>query len=217
MTPDISIIFPHLRQDANDKALQIALSCIVDNTALDYELMIESVAERRDIYGVLNNMARRAKSEWIVFSNSDVFFAPGWGEPMYEAREVNTIVTGIICECGAIGVADVNWHIDFGMTPQTFRRAEFEEWVEAEGQRAYDTKRIHERGWYFPCLLNRDEFLKQGGFDTTRGIFPEEPLDIFFWDNWAATGHGFKRVKSFCFHLQFYSSEFEQNKAVRLG
>ena len=76
--PQISIIIPHLREPQNDKALQIALACILDNTDLDYELMVEAVATRRDIYPVLNNMAQRARADWIVFSNSDVFFAPGW-------------------------------------------------------------------------------------------------------------------------------------------
>lgn len=205
MTPDITIAFPHLREPKNDKALRIALDCIVDNTNLDYELMVEAVATRRDIYAVINDMARRAKSDWLVFSNSDVFFAPNWAEPLYQAREPDTIVTGLIAECGAIGVNDLNWKIDFGRNPQAFKRSAFEVWAAGEGgEFAWQDKRRNARGWYFPCLIHRPTFLELGGFDTTRGQFPD-PLDMWFWEKWIEAGKGFKRVKSFCYHLQAYS------------
>lgn len=217
MTPDITIAFPHLRNHSNDQAFKVALECIVDNTTLDYELLIEAVAERRDIYPVINDMAQRAKSDWLVLSNSDVFFAPDWAAPLYDAREPNTIVTGIIAECGAIGVNEVNWSINFGRNPQSFRRAAFEQWAAgAEGEYAWQDKGHRARGWYFPCLIHRPTFLELGGFDTSRGHFPVDAIDMMYWDTWIEAGKGFKRVKSFCYHLQAYSDPDPERVANHL-
>lgn len=217
MTPAISIIIPHLREPQNDKALKIALDCILDNTDLDYELIVEAVATRRDIYPVLNNMAHRARAEWLVFSNSDVFLAPGWASGFYAQREQNTIVTGVIVECGVIGVASVNHHLNFGVTPDGFQRDEFEAWVTTdEAADIISGQSFHNpRGWYFPCLLNKREFNHMGGFDTSRGHFPIDPLDMIFWDKWAESGKGFKRGNSFCYHLQNFTSEEPERIANR--
>lgn len=210
MTAAFTIILPHLRSAANDEALRIALDCIVANTALDYELLIESVAEPRDIYPVCNRMAQQATADWLVFGNSDVFMAPGWAEPMYEARAENAIVTGVIVECGAIGVSTQNIHRNFGMTPQTYQRAAFEQWVR-------ETPFVPDgEGWYFPSLHPRRAFLETGGFDTTRGSFPKDTLDIFYWQRWRDSGRVVRRVPSFSYHLQNYSNPVEQTKAVRL-
>lgn len=215
MTPAISIIIPHLREPQNDKALKIALDCILDNTDLDYELIVEAVATRRDIYPVLNNMAHRARSEWIVFSNSDVFMAPGWASAMYAARDESAIVTGIIAECGAIAVASDNYELHYGVTPEGYDRAGFEEWVAIFGAQIYGHKAHQHRGWYFPCLLNKRVFNHSGGFDTSRGTFPKDPVDMYFWDMWAASGKGFKRANSWCYHLQNFTSEEPERVANR--
>lgn len=209
-TPDVSILLPHLREPGNDKAQKIALDCIVSNTGMDYELIIESVATRRDIYPVVNRMAQRAIGEWIVKTNSDVFFAPGWLEAMWEAREPNTIVAGVLVECGAIGVNVLNHHRNFGMTPDSFRRAEFEAWVAGGGEVP------NGRGWIWPSLHHRQTFLDMGGYDSTRIQWPD-PVDLDYWDRWEKAGKYFKRVKSFAYHLQQWSFESEQVKAVRHG
>lgn len=201
MTPAISIIIPHLRNVDNDKALKVALDCILDNTDLDYELIVEAVATRRDIYPVLNNMAHRARAEWLVFANSDTFMAPGWASTMYEARDVNKIIGGVIVECGAIPVNDRNYERNLGRTPETFDRAGFESLVANA-----DVWRDGEI-WYFPCLLNKRAFNHAGGFDTSLGKFPDDPIDLYFWDKWKASGRTVERVKSYSYHLQNYSSD----------
>lgn len=205
--PKISILIPHLRTHFNDQALRVALDCIAANTTIDYELVIEAVAERRDIYAVCNRMVAKAAADWIVFGNSDVFFAHGWAEPMYEARDPNLIVTNIIVECGVIAASDRNVEMDFGRTPLSFRRTEFEAWVRN------DEKPREGIGWYFPSLHHRQTFLDFGGFDLKRGGFPE-PLDMDYWDRWTAAGRGIKLARSYCYHLQNYSDE-ERTKEAR--
>ncbi len=138
--PAVSVLLPHLRQDVNDRALAICLQTLVDNTDVDYEIIIEAVAERRDIYTVCNSMAQRANAKWVVFHNSDVFMAPGWAKPMLEAAQPNRIVAGIIVECGAIGVNILNHHRNFGMTPETFDRTAFERWVKWGGGAAHSSE-----------------------------------------------------------------------------
>lgn len=208
MNPQLSILIPHLRNYVNNGALEIALNCLVENTDLDYELIVEAVEQPRDIYPVVNAMVARAMGEWIVFSNSDVFFAPGWLPPMWEARSPNVIVSGVLVEPGAIGVSHLNVQKDFGMRPATFRRLEFEAWVMAGGEWRDG------RGWIWPSLHHKPTFQSMGGYDSSHIQWPE-PVDLDYWERWEASGKTFQRVRSFAYHLQNWSNENEQRKPVR--
>lgn len=203
MKPLVSILLPHLRNPDNDKALRIALDTLVTHTDIDYELLVEGVEARRDIYAVVNSMAQRANSEWLIPWNSDVFASPNWIRPLYDTRDTDTIVSPTMVECGAIPVNDRNLERDFGRRPETFRRGDFENWVLAGGGWR-DDWHDGDQSWYFPSLLNRERFLALGGFDTARGSFPQE-LDMWFWQKWAASGGKFQRVRSWVFHLQVFS------------
>lgn len=202
----LSICIAHKHTPENDKALAIALDCIVRNTLCDYELLIDTTTPAEP-YHVYNALAKKASGEYVVFSNSDVFFAQRWDEPMLYAADKYTIVTGVLVECGAIGVNAENVERNFGMTPDTFQRDEFEAWAKGAGEWGGD-------GWYFPCLMPRQTFIQAGMFDTSRGGFPN-PLDIWFWEKWRGMGLKVKRVRSFAYHLQNYSNEKEQSKPVR--
>lgn len=207
-TPQLTIILPHLRTAENDKALRIALNCIVDNTDMDYELLIEAVSTPRNIYPAVNGMIDRAAGEWIVKTNSDVFFAPGWLPPMWEARDPDTIVAGVLVEPGAIGVSTQNVHLSFGMRPETFQRPEFEAWVKATD--AFP----HGRGWIWPSLHHKPTFQAMGGYDSAHIQWPD-PVDLDYWKRWEQVGKHFKRVRSYAYHLQNYSNPDEQAKEVR--
>lgn len=204
MKPLVSILLPHLRAPENDKALRIALDTLVTHTSLNYELLLESVAERRDYYSVLNDMAAKANAEWILPTNTDVFYSPHWLEPLYNARDANTIVSPVMVECGAIPVNDRNWRMDFGRTPEAFRRSEFEAWVEVGGGWRDDWVDGQE-AWFHPSLYSRVAFMEMGGFDSSLGSFPF-PLDMDYHERWIKRGGMFKRVRSFVYHLQAYSS-----------
>lgn len=207
-TPAVSILIPHLRSPENDKALQIALSCIVANTSVDYELIVDT--QVGGVYGICNDMANRAKADYIVFSNTDVFFAPGWITPLLAQANAETIVTGTLVECGAIGVNEANIAHDFGMTPERFDRQAFEAYVSTNPEMPSG------RGWYFPSLHPRATFLACGGFDNSQQEFPS-PLDEIYWNQWLKAGKRVMRVPSYAYHLQNYSNPSEQGKAVRKG
>ncbi len=203
----IAILIAHKHDPENDKALAIALDCIVRNTRNDYELLVDTDTPGCP-YRLLNRMVDQTSAEYVVFSNSDIFFAPGWDVPMINAAAPDVIITGVVVEPGAIGVNVLNHEHNFGMTPDTFDRATFEQWV-VDGSEIPDGD-----GWYFPSLHNRQEFLALGGFDLSRGTFPE-PLDTYYWQRWREGGRRVQRVKSFSYHLQQYSFKEEQDKAVR--
>ncbi len=203
----MAILIAHKHDPENDKALAIALDCIVRNTRNDYELLVDTDTPSCP-YRLLNRMVHQTSAEYVVFSNSDIFFPPGWDVPMMNAAAPDVIITGVVVEPGAIGVNVLNHEHNFGMTPDTFDRAAFEQWV-VDGSEIPDGD-----GWYFPSLHNRQEFLALGGFDLSRGAFPE-PLDTYYWQRWREGGRRVQRVKSFSYHLQQYSFKEEQDKAVR--
>jgi hypothetical protein len=204
--PALSILLPHKHEPENDKALAIALSCIVANTRVDYELIVDTTTPG-DPYVILNDMARRAKGEWLFFGNSDLFVAPKWDVELLNLADPDTMTSITLVEPGAIGVHIENIHHSFGMTPETFRRAEFEAWA------ATDPELPAGNGFYFYALRHRQTFLDRGGFDTSIGAFPI-PLDINYHEAWLRDGKQVVRSKALAYHLQNFSNPLEQEKAV---
>jgi hypothetical protein len=203
----LSILIPHKHDPENDKALAIALACIATNTVNDYELLVDTTTPG-DPYVVVNSLARRALGDYLFLSNSDIFVSPGWDVPMLAEAHPHTLLNATLVEPGAIGVHHGNIHHDFGMTPETFRRAEFEAWA------ATNPGIPDNEGFYFYALIHRETFLQRGCFDTTRGNFPT-PLDIFFWEDWRKDGLTIQRGRGLVYHLQNYSNPTEQQKTVR--
>lgn len=206
---EIAILIPHKHTRENDKALAIALDCIVRNTDMDYEVLIDATTPACP-YEVINRMAHSTTATYIVPTNSDVFFAPGWVRPMFAAAAPHMIITGVLVEPGAIAVSDQNHTANFGMTPETFDREAFEQWVVESPEVPSGN------GWYFPSMHHRQTFLDRGGFDLSLGHFPA-PLDSHYWEQWQASGNYVERVLSYAYHLQNWSNPEEQQKAVRYG
>lgn len=206
--PSLSILIPHKHVSHNDDALSVALDCIVRNTRHDYELIVDTTTPGEP-YSLYNALAKKAAGEFVVFSNTDVFFAPDWDVAMLAAANRYAIVTGILVECGAIGVSDRNVNRDFGRRPDTFRRDEFESWCATSDIQPTGI------GWYMPCCVHRETFLKMGGFDTSQGGFPI-PLDGMFWDKWKSMGLDIQRVRSFAYHLQNFSDK-ERTEGARVN
>lgn len=202
MAPLMTIIIPHKRTPLNDQALNLNLQMLQANTINDYELIVDTEYPK-DPYKIWNEAAKSARGDILIFTNSDVLMGPNWDMFMTTYIRDNCIVTGYLLEPGTIGVASVNIHLDFGRTPETFRRNDFEEWVRNNKNRY--TEAIEQRGWYMPCAVYREWFNWTGGFDTTLG-FPN-PNDILFWDKCVRDfGTRLERVRSFAYHFQNLSS-----------
>lgn len=205
--PNLSILIPHKHEPENDKALAIALACIVANTRCDYELLLDTTTPG-DPYVILNDMARRATGDWLVFGNSDLFFAPGWDVEALKLADPDTMVSITLVEPGAIGVHIQNIHRNFGYTPETFDRGGFESFAQSSPELPAG------EGFYFYALRHRETFLSRGGFDTRIGPFPT-PVDIAYHEAWLADGKRVVRSAALAYHLQNYSNHAEQEKAVR--
>lgn len=208
--PAFTVILPHRRNPGNDKALAMCLSCLMDNTANDFMLIMDA-AVNEPLFPRINRMIQIAKTSYVIYLASDTFVAPRWDVPIMEATDSRTIVTGVIVEPGAIAPHHLNKHADFGRKPETFRRAEFEQWCEN------DAPMLEGRGWPGLYAIPRSQFLLMGGFDTemSAGADGFSYADIDLWDRWEAAGNSITRVKSFAYHLQRFSDEIEQVKDNR--
>lgn len=199
--PTFSIIIPHKRTPSNSLALSMNIEMLMDNTAHDFELIIDTTYPK-DPYKIWNEVSKQARGDILIFTNSDVLMGPGWDEPFFRHCCQNAIVTGYLVEPGNVGVASQNIHKDFGRTPAEFRTSEFYQYV-LNYINPNDVK--EERGWYMPCAMDREWFLSTGGFDTTLG-FPN-PNDIIFWEKCIKEyGTRLLRVKSFAYHFQALST-----------
>jgi hypothetical protein len=193
--PDLSILIPHRPRPSNDKALKLALDSIQRFTDLSYELIIDTTVPRNP-YAIWNEMVHQARGRTLIFTNSDVIFAPGWDEMAVNCPP-NTIVTGYIVEPGNIGVAPVNISRDFGKHPDNFREADFHSFVGKH--KAPDLK--EERGWYMPCAMDKLWFRSTEMFPTVHP-FPH-PSDIDFWEYCKNDlGTKFMRARSYSYHFQ---------------
>lgn len=201
MTVPYTIIIPHKPTPINNKALALNIQMLADNSRLPFELIIDTTVPA-DPYKLWNYYSVRVDSETVVFSNSDVLMGPGWDWWMVGACQDNSIVTGYLVEPGNIGVADQNIYADFGKTPDTFRRQEFEDWV----KRQTKPEIIEQRGWYMPCAMRTDWFTTVSGKFNTDKPFPN-PNDIDFWEH-CIKDYGTKllRANSFAYHFQNLSN-----------
>lgn len=206
----LSILLPALREPECNKALSVCLGCIVDNTSVDYELLLVSRAGPQGVYGAYMDMARRAQGEHILILNTDMFLAPGWAEPMLAAARSDTIVAGVLVECGAVGVSHENILLDFGQLPETFRREEFEKWASSP-ERSLPAGYGH----HAPVIFDRKEFLAFGGYNLKLGEYPHACLDQELWVRWKVSGRKRVRVKSYCYHLQAWSRPGERARKSR--
>ena len=164
-----TVILPHKHNVGNDAALRICLSCLMDNTVNEFVLLM-SVADDQPLYATINDMVAIAPTDCCFYINSDMFVAPGWDVPMLELYDNRTIVTGVLVEPGIIAMHHLNLQQDFGRTPETFQRAEFEEWTKTAPV-------IDGEGWAAPLMFSRLGHLYLGGFDTSLGWFTDIALD----------------------------------------
>ena len=194
--PTITIIIPHKPMPENNDALSINICMLIENSCSSLEIIVDTESPK-DPYIIYNEAAKVARSDILVFTNSDVLMAPDWDRPFIDHMQDNAILTGYLVEPGNVGVASENIQVDFGKTPYIFDRTLFETFAVMSRQPPVK----EERGWYMPCAFRRDWFLSTGGFDTSIP-FPH-PSDIVFWNKCVKElGTKLLRVNSFAYHFQ---------------
>lgn len=204
-----TLILPHLRNPGNDAALRIALDCLMTNTVNDFTLLMD-VVRGGDLYETITRLVKHAPTEYCCYWASDTFAAPEWDVPMLALAAPDTFVNGVLVEPGAIGVHPESIHKDFGRKPETFRRAEFEEYVK-------DAPLPNGEGWYCPYMFPRDGWLAHGGLQS--GLQGDHhgftSADVELFDRWKASGNRIVRTRSYAYHMQRFSQLDEQSDPKR--
>lgn len=210
MKPAFTILLPHKLNPRNNDALTICIDCLSRNTRNPFALLM-SAHEDQPLYATMNRLVEEAPTDTCVFMHSDMFAAPSWDIGMLDVYDDNTFVTGLLVEPGAIGVWHGNTTKDFGRKPDTFRRAEFEAWVES-----YDGPQASGAGWFAPYMFSRRRWLELGGHDLSSpdGVV-WTALDIALFDKFKATGGQVIQARSIVYHLQRWSEPSEQEAEKR--
>lgn len=206
----ISILIPHKSTPLNDICLDLNLKMLEENTKSEYEVIL--MYEKQDPYALWNRYARTAKSDLLIFSNSDVLMAPNWDVQLVTHADNNSIITGYLVECGAIGIASQNIDRNFGRNPSKFDRQGFEDFCQEFALKRQIPDIKNERGWYMPCLMTKEFFSRMGGFPCDLP-FPH-PNDIKFWEHCLKQGAILKRANSFAYHFQNLSNQEHDFKRV---
>lgn len=209
MTAAFTVILPHRRNPGNNRALEIALSCLQDNTINNFILLMDA-AVNQPLNERVNRMVQAAPTDCCVYTASDMFFAPCWDVPMLEIYTPDTFVTNVVVEPRAIAMHPMNLEADYGRKPETFRRSQFEEFCKTAPV-------ISGEGWFAPFMFSRAGFLEMGGLatDASPDAMGFTSADVLLFEKWKETGHFVKRAPSFCYHLQRWSDEGEQQDEKR--
>ena len=188
----LSVLLPHYNTPAATRALTVCLRTLAEHTPIDYELMVTS-HKRREFFAY-NSMAARAAGEWLVFSCTDMFFAPDWWRWIDGALDANTAYLLSVVESAATEpVAEQAIEGDFGRTPETFN---------ADGFAAFAAGKPLARnvfGWGFPLIVNRQRFLDVGGYPLEH--VHDNAADLEFMTYWQRAGLKQQRIPYYVYHL----------------
>lgn len=203
-----SVLLPHLRNPGNDRALQVALRMLEENTDSDYILCLDTT-KSDPLIPRMNKLVEQSPTEICVFTSSDIFLAPHWDTLMMDAYALDTIVTGVVVEPGVMGVHEMNYGYNFGVTPETFKRDRFERFAEKE------VPTLAGDGWVVPYMFHRDRWLALGGLSDDQGDLLVTPADERYFQQWKVAGNKIVRTKSCAYHLQRWSDIGEQEAGKR--
>ena len=194
----ISVVFPHLLNEENNKCLELSLKMLKENTSIPYEILYIADNGRKDmVYKGLDWLIRNAKYDNILWHSSDIVYAKDWDKAVVENLNKVEWMCLELVECGQIGVHPNNIHLDFGITADTFRREDFEKWVKEYSKDRRSFKPLFT--WYSPSVFRKDWYISMGGF--SHGCFPD-PLDADLVDRARKKGAKFITVNSFAYHFQ---------------
>lgn len=195
----ISIVFPHADNPENNKVLDLKLKMFKENTGCEYEILYLPNDMRPElVYNFWDWGMRNAKYDLILWDNTDIVYAKNWQENVLKHKDDGDWIGLELVECGQIGVAPTNIHMDFGRTADTFRREDFEGFA-----RTYGLGRPSMRDgfcWYSPSVWSKEFYIKMGGFDFSKP-FPH-PNDGEFREKCEAANCKFIVVNSFAYHFQ---------------
>lgn len=207
----ISICFPHVDNPWNTDCLELKKKMLKENTNGEYQLFYMTGTRKEDVYPAWDWLFRRAKYDIILWDNSDITYAKNWDVLIHKYINQTDWLSLRVVECGQIGVAATNIAKNFGITANSFRRQEFEDWCVEDSKSRPEFE--HGWSWYSPSAFRKEWYISTGGFDLSLPPFPND-IDRK-WQDKIASQTKFDIVNSYAYHFQ-YQRENTGEKGPRI-
>ncbi|MDP2855929.1 MAG: hypothetical protein Q8N90_02270 [bacterium] len=113
----------------------------------------------KQVYRAWNYGGFNAPGDIIVFVNSDMAFSDGWLDNLLKNVNNNRIVCSRLIESGKMSSGNYGISKNFGRTYKEFDDNAFQRYA-----KEIRKTEIREGGWFMPCAIYKDLFIKSGGY-----------------------------------------------------
>lgn len=124
------------------------------------------------VYRAYNLAVEYSSTEYVYLLNSDMAYTKGTLARVFEKRAPNLMLASRLVELGVMESGQYGIERSFGSSPKTFRTKDFSRFAESISE-----PEIKDGGLYMPLLVNREQFLKLGGFPE--GNLTPESLELY--------------------------------------
>jgi len=156
------------------------------------------------VYAAWNRCVAEARTKDVILVNTDMAFGDYWIDELLAVRDENPkcLPTSLLVESGRLTSGLPEYVMDFGRTPDTFRRAEF---MDHARHRRDQTRHFDSfsGGLFMPVLWRKEDFEKIGGYwiQTPNHVLASDAVTF----NKAAEKLGLEHrtaVRSVVYHVQ---------------
>ena len=195
----LSVIVPYL---SKSKAFPLFKDILYENTENEFELI--EIVNSKDVYGAYNKGALQATGDIIVCINDDMFLEKGWDKEVVKYSAPYRVITfmGVVEKIKSFN-HNKSIIMDFGDSPETFKRKEFEEFCLTAKIDTGDKEYGDGTGWLQPMSMLKENWVPY----PNKIKYPYSNDITYFYDILPRYNFEFIAVRAFCYHLQNYSKE----------
>ena len=182
-----NVEFTFVANDPTDRLLGFLRSAGLSHTVFRNPDPGEYYLNR--VYRAWNHggMAAAAKSDVVVFVNSDMAFSPGWLDNLLKRLDMGTIVTSRLVESGKLRSGRHAVEKNFGTTHTKFDDGAFQKFASEISR-----NKTLPGGLFMPCALYADTFRRSGGYPLGNRTEPDGTVTsgdaVFFYETLKAMG-----------------------------
>lgn len=111
------------------------------------------------VYRAYNFGVKEAKGDYVLLTNSDMSYAPGFLYSMMQQRSPSKYLVGKLIESGRLKPSNLAIKKNLGKTLEKFKREKFYRIANKIASNS-----LSPAGLFMPCLVDRQVFLDRGGF-----------------------------------------------------
>ena len=111
------------------------------------------------VYRAYNFGVKEAKGDYVLLTNSDMSYAPGFLYSMMQQRSPSKYLVGKLVESGRLKPSNLAIKKNLGKTLEKFKRKKFYRLANKIASNS-----LSPAGLFMPCLVDRQVFLDRGGF-----------------------------------------------------